>query len=253
MAYEHTMTTRGMARLLALAIGLSALTGPSGAEAQSTEEFQQWGALFANVGTTSGPPGFFFWADLHARRGDPSTILLIRPGVGFNITSWINVLAGYAWIPTFVDATGDASHEHRIWEQVVLKHRFQDIGLFIQSRTRFEQRFLATDEVALRIREFVRVNWQPTPDFPMGVAFWDEIFIGLTEQNGAPQGMDQNRVFLGPFLQMAPWARLEVGYLFVYADRATDLFAHVLAMNVFISPHPTEAPEPEPTPEDGLP
>ena len=52
---------------------------------------------------------------------------------------------------------------------------------------------------------------------------------------------------------MAPWARLEAGYLFVYLDRGdNDLYAHVLAMNIFISPRPPP-PAPEPELEDPTP
>ena len=81
-------------------------------------------------------------------------------------------------------------------------------------------------------------------DFPVGVAVWDELFVGLTQPDwGAPQGIDQNRIFIGPFLQMAPWARFEAGYLFTYLDRGTnDLYAHVVAVNLFLSPRPPAEP-----------
>lgn len=239
-------------KLVSWAVALAMLALPASSAAQDRDEFQQWAAVLATAATQPAPPGLFFWVDVHARRGGSGTVTIVRPAVGVEITPWLNVLGGYAWIPTVTDATGDASHEHRVWEQVVLKHRFEELGLFAQSRTRFEQRFLeGDDDVALRLREFVRVNWQPSPDFPVGVAFWDELFVGLTEQAWAPQGIDQNRVFLGPFLQMAPWARLEAGYLFVYLDRGpADLYAHVLAVNLFVSPRPTEASPPQDEPAE---
>lgn len=238
----------GVRRSWWAALLLVALASSAPGAAQDREEFQQWSAVLATASVQPAPPGLFFWVDLHARRGDPGTVVLVRPGVGVEITPWLNVLAGYVWIPTFVDATGDSSHEHRVWEQVVLKHRFDELGIFVQTRTRFEQRFSENDDaVALRLREFVRVNWHPSPAFPVGVALWDELFVGLTEQPWAPQGLDQNRIFLGPFLQMTPWARLEAGYLFVYLDRGpSDLFAHVLAVNLFLSPRP---PAPAALPE----
>jgi len=229
----------------AIAVAVSALTSSAAApaDAQDRDEFQLWAALLGTASTAPAPPDLAFWLDVHGRRGGGGTVVLVRPGVGVEITPWLSVWAGYAWIPTAVDATASATHEHRVWEQVILQHRLREVGIAFQSRTRFEQRFSETgDDVALRLREFVRFNWQPSPDFPMGLAIWDEIFIGLTENDwSAPQGIDQNRIFVGPFLAMAPWARLEAGYLFVYLDRGTtDLYAHVLAVNLFVSPRPTD-------------
>ncbi|MFK7984386.1 MAG: DUF2490 domain-containing protein [Sandaracinaceae bacterium] len=214
---------------------------PATVDAQDRDEFQLWSAMLTGVATQPEPPGLMFWADLHARRGAAGTVVLVRPAVGVEVTPWLSLWAGYAWIPTFDDATGGTRHEHRVWQQATLKHRVQELGLALSSRTRFEQRFSeAGDDVALRLRQFVRANWRPSSEVPVGVAFWDELFVGLTQPDwGAPQGVDQNRVFLGPFLQATAWARLEVGYLFAYLDRgATDLYAHVLAVNLFLSPRP---------------
>ncbi len=135
---------------------------------------------------------------------------------------------------------------------MIFQHGF-DFGLSLQSRTRFEQRFHRSGgDVGFRLRQFVRANWRPSAKVPIGVAFWDEIFVGLNDTDwGAPSGIDQNRAFLGPFLQMTPWARLEAGYLFVYLDRASDLYAHVVAVNLFVSarpPPPPPALEPEEQP-----
>ena len=234
---------RGRTWAVAVVLGVALWAGR--AHAQDRDEFQLWAALLGTAHTAPAPPNFAFWLDVHGRRGSGGTIVLVRPGVGFAINPWLSVWAGYAWIPTMNDAMGGAaSHEHRIWQQLILSPSLAELGLSFQSRTRFEQRFSENgDDVALRIRQFVRANWQPSPDFPMGIAFWDELFIGLTENDwNAPQGIDQNRVFIGPFLKMAPWARLEAGYAFVYLDRGTtDLYAHVLAVNLFVSPRPPAA------------
>lgn len=237
-----------------LALGLAA---PSGARGQDRQDAQVWAAVLATAATRPAPPNLSFWLDVHGRRGGAGTVALVRPGIGAELTPWLSVWAGYAWIPTFDDTSGSTAHEHRIWEQFILQHVFEDAGISLQSRTRFEQRFSgAGDDVALRLRQFVRANWRPHPDFPVGVAFWDELFVGLTQPDwGAPQGMDQNRAFLGPFLQMAPWARLEAGYLFVYLDRGTsDLYAHVLAINLFVFPRPPAGEDDgEATPSDETP
>ena len=237
----------------ALLLALTLVLGvASSAAAQDREEVQLWSAILATASTTPAPPGLAFWLDVHARRGDPSTVALVRPGVGAEIFSWLSVWGGYAWIPNANDETGETTHEHRIWQQVVLSHGFDEPRVSIQSRTRFEQRFSDRgSDVGLRLRQFVRLNWSPVPDVPVGLALWDEIFVGLTETDwGAPTGVDQNRFFVGPFLALAGWARLEAGYLFAYLDRgASDLYAHVIAVNLFVSPRPpAPPPEEEPLP-----
>lgn len=237
------MSSRSLATLALVLLAWSATP----AQAQDREEFQIWAANLGTASLSREAPSFVFWWDVHARRGDGGTTVLVRPGLGVDITPWLSVHGGYAWIPVHTDSTGASTNEHRIWEQVVLSHGF-DFGLSLQSRTRFEQRFSDQGgDVQLRFRQFVRANWQPSPDVPLGIAFWDELFVGLTDTDWGPvAGMDQNRAFLGPFLKMAPWARLEAGYLFVYLDRGTaDTYAHVLAVNLFVSWSPPAPVTPE--------
>lgn len=240
-ATSRTMLLLGVAALVA---SVSVLPGT--AHAQGRDEYQQWAALFVNGRLDPTTPRLNLWFDAHARRRGNGTLLIFRPAVGLDVAPWLSIYLGYAYVPLFTD--GQATlHEHRIWQQATLRHRF-DFGLAVQSRTRFEQRVSdAGGDVGLRLRQFVRANWQPKPDIPLGIAFWDELFIGLNDTDWGPAaGMDQNRVFLGPFLMMAPWVRLEAGYLFAYLDRGTtDLYAHTLAVNLFLFLAP---PPPPPAP-----
>ncbi len=232
-------------RLVALTVlGLILMvSAPSTATASDRDEFQLWAALLGTAAIAPAPPSFALWLDAHTRRGAAGTTRIVRPGVGLEATPWLSLWAGYAWVPTSTDATESTIHEQRAWQQGVLKHRFDAIGVALQARTRFEQRFSDQgDDVGFRLRQFVRANWQPRADVPLGMAAWDELFVGLTRPDwGAPRGIDQNRVFLGPFLQIASWSRLEAGYLLAYLDRdPNDLFAHVLAINLFVSLRPAK-------------
>ena len=216
------------------------------AEAQDRNEFQLWSALLGSAGTRPETPGLSLWLDVHGRRGETGTVVIVRPGVGVSITPWLSAWVGYAWVPVFNDAAGERTDEHRIWQQLILAPKLPELGLSFQSRTRFEQRFGENgDDVGFRLRQFVRANWQPDDSFPVGIAFWDEIFIGLNETDwGAPQGFDQNRIFIGPFIKANKWVRLEAGYLYVFVNReAGDVTAHTLAINLFVSPKP-EPPAP---------
>lgn len=219
-------------------LGVTLLMISGSAHAQDQSEFQIWGALLSTAHTSPSTPRFSLWLDVHARRGESGTVHIFRPGAGVVVNDFLSLWAGYAWVPVFTDG-GPRRDEHRFWQQIILSPSVASFSF--QSRTRFEQRLNeGGDDVGFRIRQFVRANWQPRESVPLGLAVWDELFLGLNEPDwGAPSGFDQNRLFIGPFLKAAPWARLEIGYLFVYLDRTPNVAAHVLAINLFVSIKPS--------------
>ncbi len=221
--------------LLVLGLVAGVLANPPRASAQ--DDFEIWTAVLSTGAIEPSAPSLTFWLDLHARRSDPGTVGIVRPAIGYQILDWLTVWGGYAWVPVARDAPGDVIHEHRAWQQVTLGFRFEPRMVF-QSRTRFEQRFSdAGDDVGFRLRQFFRFNWQPGEEVPVGLALWDELFLGFNDTDwGAVAGVDQNRLFLGPFIQLTPWARFEVGYLFLYLVRDPEPRpVHVLAMNLFLA------------------
>ncbi|MDD9965021.1 MAG: DUF2490 domain-containing protein [Myxococcales bacterium] len=211
---------------------------PVGAQAID-DEFQSWGAYIFTGQLEREAPSLRAWTDLHVRRGSGGSVLIARPGLGYTFAPWITLWAGYAWVPTFDDAAGSQVDEHRIWQQLTLQHAAA--GWLVQSRTRLEQRFSElADDVGLRVREFVRVNYRPWPDLPFGVAVWDELFVGLNDPGWAVQGFDQNRLFVGPALYVMKSLRIEVGYAFVYLGREpADRIQHVWGVNFFTAIAPS--------------
>lgn len=210
---------------------------PSSVSADTVSDTQTWTGMMttAKLGSDRAP---FLWTDLHMRRGGPGTTYLIRPGVGLNVKPWLSVLGGYASIPVDRDEA-EGSNEHRIWQQVVL--RKVGARLSLSSRTRFEQRFGdGASDVGLRLRELVRVAWQPRDGSAYGLVTWDELFIGLNDTDwGAQRGFDQNRLFAGAYVKLQSTVRVELGYLFVFLERGdTDIAAHALATNVFLTLNP---------------
>ena len=209
---------------------------PAVSQAQTRSEFQAWNAVLgtATLDRQGRPVRPRLWLDIHGRRGETGTVLIFRPGFGLEIAEWLTVWAGYAWVPVIQDDDQGTTHEHRLWQQLTLKNKTD--GLAVQSRTRFEQRFSDMgSDAGFRIRQFVRVNWQPEDDVPVGLAVWDEVFIGFNDVDWGPRsGFDQNRLFVGAFSKVQNWARFEVGYLFTYLDREPSrIAAHVLAANFF--------------------
>lgn len=206
----------------------------SSVHAETENEAQVWTALAGTARLGERSTGPALWLDLHLRRGDAGTVHISRPGVGWQLSSWLSVWAGYGWIPVLLDES-DTIHEHRLWQQVILAHKPTQ-RLSLQSRTRFEQRFVGSgDDAGFRVREFVRVGYVFAGDF--GLVAWDELFLGLNEPDwGAPDGLDQNRLFVGGSVQIREEMRLEMGYLSVFLDRGdADILAHVLATNLFLS------------------
>lgn len=202
-----------------------------------TSEFQVWNAVLATPQLSKETPALSLWLDVHARRGGENTVMIVRPGVGVQLLPWLSLWAGYAWIPTFPDGSDDVVNEHRAWQQVLLQTE-TSFRLNLQSRTRVEERFHERGgEVGVRLRQLFRVSWRPSADVPIGALVSDELFIGLNSTVwGQPAGIDQNRLFVGPFFQLTPWARIEAGYLFVYLDRATDRLLHTFSVLAVFNP-----------------
>ena len=222
-----------LATLVYLALGIA----PRRAAARTDDDFQVWSAMMTTASLRSATPAPALWLDVHGRRSDAGTVHILRPAIGLEVAPFLSFWTGYAWVPTFQDETDSMVNEHRLWNQWILQYQ-TEFRLALQSRTRIEYRWSeAGADVGLRLRQFARVGWQPAASVPLGAVVWDEVFVGLNRVDwGAPQGFDQNRLFAGPFLQAAPWARLEAGYLYVRIERPDrNLNAHVLAVNLFLS------------------
>jgi len=85
--------------------------------------------------------------------------LLLRTGLGYNLTDNTNILMGYGYIlsENYIANTDEKFqiNEHRIYQQLITKQKFKNIT--IQHRYRFEQRFVE-DDFKLRFRYFLGVN-----------------------------------------------------------------------------------------------
>lgn len=200
-------------------------------------EFQQWSAVMATAHFSKDTPALALWLDVQVRRGADNTAMMARPGIGLQALPWLSLWAGYAWVPTFPDGLAEVVHEHRVWEQVLLAYE-TSFRLNLQSRTRVEQRFHESGgAVGVRLRQLARVSWRPSAEVPVGGLVSDEVFIGLNSTAwGQPAGFDQNRLFVGPFFQLTPWARIEAGYLFVYLNRGVDRIFHTFLTQLVLYP-----------------
>lgn len=217
-------------------VAFAIVTGSAAtADAQLEEDFALWAALFFTGQVHADTPSPIFWFDGHIRRFESSTLQILRPGVGLAFAPWGSLWLGYAWVPNWNEETGQRSDEQRIWEQLTLTYRGGPV--LLQSRTRFEQRYLkGASGTAHRFRQFVRFNYKPKEQVPVGIALWDEVFVGIQGATWAKQGFDQNRVFLGPAIYAFDGLfRVEVGYLNVFLSRETQQLVHIASFNFIVS------------------
>ncbi len=189
--------------------------------AQRTD-FQQWTLVTANV-SLDEEKKWLFYMEAQPRIGDDVSRLerlLVRPAIGYNYTKNITFYLGYAWTPTFMDASYDENfrNEQRIWQQVLIKH--SDFGLDWQHRLREEQRIIDdASSTSNRFRYLLRGSYLLCDESGIGLTGYNELFVTFNSVDRGPRaGFDRDRFFFGPYLQKGI-GRYEIGYLGEYGKR----------------------------------
>ena len=137
--------------------------------------------------------------------------LLLRTGVGYDLTDNANVLLGYGFIHSqnYVDGSEEKAKvdEHRIFQQFITKSKIGSVGL--QHRYRFEQRFVS-DDFKLRFRYFlgVSVPLKFKEYHKLYLSAYNELFLN-TEGNI----FDRNRLYLGLGHKLNDKLKVEAGYM----------------------------------------
>lgn len=205
-------------RALAVACILSGISVTC-AHAQKTD-FQSWSLVTATVNLDQEKK-WFVYGEVQPRVGDDISRLerlLIRPALGYNINDRLAAYVGYAWTPTFMNASYDQDfrNENRIWQQLLYKHDLW--GLQWQHRLRQEQRIIEdASATSNRTRYLVRGSYGLSDDGTVGLTGYNELFITENGTHKGPVGgFDRDRFFFGPYLKSGP-GRYEVGYLGEYA------------------------------------
>ncbi len=209
------------------------------AHANDTEED---GRYWFNVNATGAMSleNWRWYAELQPRwrdEGKHFDQVLVRPAVSYALSKQASVWLGYAYVVT--DPAGRPSfEEHRLWQQFL--YNFEPIySLNIQSRTRYEQRFIEhSNDTGYKLRQMFRFTLPSSFSQQLQWVFYDEYFINLNDTDyGAVRGFDQNRAFLGVNWAFNPQTRLEVGYLNQYVNRRQNVDAenHVLSTTLMLS------------------
>lgn len=197
----------------------AALTQSAPSHAQPTD-LQAWTNITTTV-TIDPARRWFFYFEAQPRIGDNISRLerlLIRPAIGYNLSDHLSVSLGYAWTPTFSNASylSDFRNENRIWQQLL--YREERFGVQWQHRLRLEQRLLQdAAETSHRARYLVRASHPLSQDGSFGITGFNELFVTANGATRAPKGgFDRDRIFVGPYFVSGP-GRYEIGYLGEYA------------------------------------
>ena len=121
--------------------------------------------------------------------------LLLRTGIGYNLTEDNNVLIGYGFINTQKylpnsDQKVD-TNEHRIYQQFITRQKAGKV--FLQHRYRLEERFLSND-FQLRLRYLlginIPINKKTLEKNALYLSSYNEIFMNLEKPL-----FDRNRLY----------------------------------------------------------
>lgn len=226
-----------MLRGLTLSWALLALPLMPAIAHANTQAYETWLGGFFN-GPISGR--WFFQGDVHYRAyaDFSSHWVLVRPGLGYQVSPGMYLTLGYAWTPSWPhpdETFSERIDEHRAWEQWQYEWAPGQGPWKWQLRSRLEQRFRprVNDDWGLRFRQMARVSY--ALDERWLLATWDELFLGLNKAAwGQAPGFDQNRYFLGLGYVVQPSRlRLELGYFNQFFPGAQHV-NHAVMLNTFV-------------------
>ncbi len=228
-----------MYKLLGLFVLLFSSTVFSGEE----HLFGQWTAAFINgkFGKDS-PWNYMFEANIRSSQYPQAFnnnsydigSVPIRLGFGYQIDKENSVMLGYLYQYSQPPYAKQDINENRAWQQYMNIQDFKEDGK-LQFRTRFEQRTIEEGEgTALRGRQQIKYSYPIEKNW--GLAVSEEVFVNFNTVSWGPVGgFDQNRFFIGPYVQLNQDIKIESGYqsVFINKDIIDDQLNHIFAINLY--------------------
>ena len=165
----------------------------------------------------------------------------------FELNLNVILTTGYGFVDTFQYGEYPVPYrfpEHRLFEQVLLKHK---VGKFdLQHRYRLEQRFFGvrsdpainridSSRYENRFRLLTRVNIPLTADKKYYIGTFDEFFINFGK-NVAANVFDQNRSMWHWDFLLPKATKIEIGYLLQIIQQRNGRileYNHTLQVNLF--------------------
>lgn len=137
--------------------------------------------------------------------------LLIRTGIGYDLTENNNVLLGYGFILSqpYVNGEKKENIEHRIFQQYITKQKFG--RFYLQHRYRLEERFLE-DDFRMRFRYMLGVNIPITQKEMLPKTLYASVYNEIFLHFDSPV-FDRNRVYGALGYVINKNMRIEAGYM----------------------------------------
>lgn len=206
--------------------GMSAVQAYTQLGPNTRSDFRLWAPGYLTINL---PNRFLAYMEINPRIGDDVTNidqLLLRPGIGYKLTSNLSIWQGYAWVGNFnqphTSTQPSFIGENRIFQQALYKRTFSNATFL--SRTRLEERWIDHAKgTAVRFRELLRVDIPIPQARDWAFVVFDEIFINLNavgtfdefrqgQTKGPGAGIDQNRFFLGINKTFNEHLNVDLGY-----------------------------------------
>ncbi len=147
---------------------------------------------------------------------------LVRVGFHWYANPLATLTAGYGYFyttPSSDNTFSSAFREHRIWQQLILRHRTK--AIFMEHRYRLEQRFIENKTKNTSVYDN-RVRYRFQAIFPLYsvsphlrhlfITANNEIFINIGRGTPA-EVFDRNRFYTGIGYQVSPKLNFQAGYL----------------------------------------
>jgi len=203
--------------MVAVFVGFSCLSGTLRAE--ELEETSHWFGLIGNWRIDKDLDAIFqvqprFSLNEMQRENNGVVRQLIgTAALGYRLTDKLKFYQGYGSLANY----RPKRFEHRLFQDVVFSQKFTNFAL--TTRSRIEERLLEkNDRISLRGRQLIRLLKPITDDY--GLVLSNDVLMHLNDLEGNFQrGFDQNRMFLGINMALAPYLNLETGYQNVYVER----------------------------------
>lgn len=216
---------------------------PFSAIAEVENLFGQWTALFINGNFGKDSPwNYMFEANIRTQQypqsfkntGYDIGSVPIRLGFGYNFDKENSVMIGYLYQYSQPPSAKSDVNENRAWQQYMNIQDFKEDGK-LQLRTRFEQRTLEEGYgTALRFRQQIKYNYPMDKNWGFTVS--EELFLNCNTVSWGPtEGLDQNRLFVGPYFQLNKETKIEIGYasVFINKDLVDDQMNHLVGFNLY--------------------
>ncbi|MFN3918471.1 MAG: DUF2490 domain-containing protein [Flavobacteriales bacterium] len=194
-------------------------------KSQNQARPQPYGAWISYTGDNKINSKFGVHSEAQSRNfGIKNTLeqYLIRVGINYYLTPTSMITAGYGVFytqPTNQSTVGSRVFENRAWEQLILRHRYNNV--FIEHRYRLEQRFIQNlDSKQSTSNHRIRYRFQTTfPLYSISTSLKhyfincsNEIFLNLGRKVSG-ELFDRNRFYVAVGYQFSPKINLQLGYL----------------------------------------